>query len=669
MARPRRTTGSRCVLGAEALERRYPLAGDAWQAPALAPSMAALTTAMIAPAVVPAISVAVVPDVDPLYGYSFSLATPVAASGFDFAASGRQMAAAVDVGLVDMPLGATLDLEVLSGLQYWDGRGRPAFAAVQGGVEINLRAAGVDLRVGRRTDQPSGQPPGSGRRMLEVAVSDGLPVSRRIQATIGGGGVGESFAKPGAPAGIYAFTGLWSVRNAAGIRDSAPVTLVFAAGDVSRQARDAAVSAFSTPAGRSAAIVAVATEVVVPDGPGQPFVRINVEYSAPVTVTGRSPQLAVLFDRSLRLAELERGSTAVGVTTLSFTLVPTPRERSAAAVRLGDALRLQSGGALRSAAGGTAVLSLPPNAARDRVISFDAPISIVTADIAKATTFRRGTTYVIDGEVHVRPGVTLSIEDGVTVLIRNGYRPKRTITTSALIFDSGSRLKAASVTFAAADSQNRPATEANNGGVFFLGTSRSCSKDGLSVDTVAASGRSSFVADSIAVSFLGRKDPTGGDGDGNGRDDMDALSLLGLGQSEWRVRAVRSDNSGDDGFDVTSSSVALDRLTVVNPVEDGLNVTSSTVQIRESLTVAMTPSIAPDRELFDFEVGDGPARVVIDRLAWVDLRGSWGSVYDEVNLNSLDMPPPPRRGSASAWYAYTGTLRRGPAIVYSTIAD
>ena len=642
---------------------------SAWQSPPIAPTPVVAPSAVIAQAVPPAIPVAVVPAVDPLYGYSFALTTPKPASGFDFATLGGQTTASVDVGLVDGPLGATLDLETLSGLQFWNGRGQPAFAAVKAGVEINLRAAGANLRVGAKTDQLPGQAPGSVRHSLEVAVSDGLPVSRRITATIGVGGVGESFAKPGAPAGVYAFTGLWSVRNAAGIRDSVPVTLVFAAGGASRQARDAAVAAFSMPDKRPVAIVAVATQLVSPDGPGQQFLQINVQYSAPVTVTGRSPQLPVFFDRSMRLVELERGSARTGVTTLSFALVPTAQERAASSVRLGDALRLQSGGALRAAAGGPSILSLPPEAARQRVIGFEAPIVIVTADIARSTTFRRGTTYVIDGEVHVRPGVTLTIEDGVTVLIRNGYRPKRTIDTSALVFDSGSKLKAATVTFGAADSQNRQTSEANNGGVFFLGTFRSCTKDGISVDTRTATGRSSFTADLINLTSLGRTDPLGGDGDDNDRDDIDAISLLGLAPTEWRVKAVRSDHSGDDGFDVTNSSISLDRLTVVNPVEDGLNITSSTVQIRQALTVAMSPSIAPDRELFDLEVDDGAAKVVIDRLAAVDLRGYWGNAYDEVNLNSLDMPAPPRRGTVSQWYVFNGVLRRGPAIVYSTIAD
>lgn len=179
--------------------------------------------------------------------------------------------------------------------------------------------------------------------------------------------------------------------------------------------------------------------------------------------------------------------------------------------------------------------------------------------------------------------------------------------------------------------QNRPTTTPNNGGVFFLGTSRSCSKDGISVDTSAASGRSSFMADLLIFDSLGRSDPRYGDSDLTG--DIDAVSLLGLDMTEWRVKAVRTQNSGDHGFDVTNSAVALDSLTVVNPAEDGLNVTSSTVQIRRSLTVAMSPSISSDRELFDLKVDDGGARISINRRAYVDLRGYWGSVFDEVNSN------------------------------------
>lgn len=619
------------------------------------------------PAVTPTMPVAVVQSVpDPVYGFSATLASP-AAAGYDFATQARQSLAVIDVGLVDVPLGATLDLQVLSGLRYWNGRGQPVFGPATGGVEINLESAGADLRIGANTDRVGGQPSGSLRRAVGVAISDGLPVARQIRATIGVGGTRESFANAGAPSGIYAVSGLWTLRDSAGIRDSAPVTFVFALGSASRQSRDAAVAWFGNPAVRPAAIVGVATQVVEPDGPGQSFLRVNLLYSDPVTVTGRPPQFPIFFDGHMRVATLERGSATVSTRTLSFTLVPTAKERSAASVSIGDSLRPQSGTAVKATAGGLAVLSLPPESARSRVVGFDGVASIIGSDIVRNTTWRQGTTYIIDGEVHIRPGVTLTIDDGVTVLIRNGYRPARAITTSALIFDSGSKLRAKSVTFGSADDQNRQTTTQNNGGVFFLGTSRSCSKDGISVDTSAAAGRSSFIADMLLFDSLGRTDPRYGDGED--RDDIDGVSLLGLGLTEWRVKAIRSQNSGDDGFDVTNSSIALDSLTVVNPVEDGLNITSSTVLIRRSLTVAMSPSISPDRELFDLEVDDGGARISISRLATVDLRGYWGNAFDEVNLNSPDMPSPPRRGGASQWYVFAGVLRRGPALVYSTIAD
>lgn len=618
------------------------------------------------PAVSPAMAVAVVQAVpDPLYGIQATLVSPPAA-GYDFAGGARQSVTGIDVGLVDVPLGASLDLEVISGLRFWSGRGNPVFAPVTGGVELNLEAAGADIRIGANTDRDPGRPSGSVRKLMGVAVSDGLPSARQIRATIGTGGTRESFLKPGAPSGIYFVTGIWSLRDATGIRDSAPVTFVFALGTVSRQARDTAVDWFSNPAGRPVAIVAVATQVVVPDGPGQKFLRVNLLYSDPVTVTGRAPQMPIQFGGRTRHASIEPGSRTVATRNLSFTIVPTAAELASAPVRLGDAVRLQSGATLRGASGAPAATSLPPEAARTRVTGFDGTVAFIVADITRDTTWRRGRTYIIEEEVHVRPGVTLTIDDGVKVLIRNGYQPVRTINASCLIFDSGSRLRAKTVTFGSCDDQNRQTASPNNGGVFFLGTSRSCTKDGISV-VPSAGGRSSFMADLLVFNSLGRVDPRYGDG--NDRDDIDAVSLLGLGNTEWLVKAVRTLNAADDGFDVTNSSITLDSLTVVNPVEDGLNITSSTVVISRSLLVTMSPSVSPDRELFDFEVADGAARVLIRRLASVDLSGYWGNAYDEVNLNSLDMPAPPRRAGASQWYSFVGVLRRGPALVYSTIAD
>ncbi|MBU6277366.1 MAG: hypothetical protein KGQ61_12080, partial [Planctomycetes bacterium] len=122
-------------------------------------------------------------------------------------------------------------------------------------------------------------------------------------------------------------------------------------------------------------------------------------------------------------------------------------------------------------------------------------------------------------------------------------------------------------------------------------------------------------------------------------------------------------------FDVTASTIDMDSLSIVAPVEDGLNATASFVTIRKNLTIVMTTSTAPDRELFDFELKNGPVKVLIQKRAAVDLRGYWGPIEDEVNLNSPDMPAPPRRRGVSSWYVYHGTLVLGPAIVYSTASD
>ena len=77
-------------------------------------------------------------------------------------------------------------------------------------------------------------------------------------------------------------------------------------------------------------------------------------------------------------------------------------------------------------------------------------------------------------------------------------------------------------------------------------------------------------------------------------------------------------------------------------------------------------SNAPDRELFDLEVDNGPSRVVLAREAAVDLRGYWGSIFDEVRLNSPDMPAPEK---LRHWYVYNGKLVLGSAIIFSINAD
>jgi hypothetical protein len=668
--RGRRPLRTNARAAFETLERRLPLAGDVAALPTAAWTTAAqpaasIWTASAATSPASALLATVVPYQDALFGDTRAVATDARAVARDLAPVGREFRTELPIAVANVPLGATVQLEVLTGLTTWNGRGgAPTFRPVPRGLELNLRAAGIDLRIGERTDR--GIPPQTGqiRRTMTLAASDGQPLERRIAVTIGSGGAADRFTKPGAPPGLYAFTGLLSIGGIETVRPSQPVTFVFRVGAVSNAAVQAAVAAFSAPATGPAAVLAVAARSAGIDRPFSNSLLITVEYSTPVTVSRKSPQLPFFLGGVRRLATLPVDAPRTDVRQLTFSY-PLPGDvNEGTVIDIGTSLLMPPGATIRTAGGTSAVTSLPTSGSRGIPLEFQAAIAHVSADITRDTRFRAGITYVITTEVHVTEGTTLTIEDGVRVLIRNGLVQGRNLTAAALIFDSGSRLRAGTVSFAASDEGDRPATQSLNGGVFFCGSFRKGTKDNISSRSGVGVRSSSFIADRIECSYLGRPDPV--PGDAGDRDDIDAISVIGVGPTEWRVANVSSTNSGDDGFDVTNSSISLASLTVVNPFEDGLNVSSSLVEVTGSCTVAMSRSTAPDRELFDLETDDGPSRIVFKRLASLDLRGYWGDRYDEVRLSSSDMPQPnPLR---KEWYEYVGTLKKGPATVYSFIA-
>ena len=308
------------------------------------------------------------------------------------------------------------------------------------------------------------------------------------------------------------------------------------------------------------------------------------------------------------------------------------------------------------------VQSLPPFVLPPAVNGFVELSSDITGD----ATFSAGAIYVITAEVHVRRGVTLTIEDGVEVRIRNGAGRWRLLTARALIFDAGSSLRAQNVVFQAADDANQPVAVANNGGVFFCGGTRTATKDNVSSQNLRRQSISwSFVAESITANYLGRTDPRGGDGDGNTRDDIDAVSVVGAVFQEWRVRTVTVNHSGDDGFDLTNASIAMESVRVFAPVEDGLNLSTSLLQLSGRLEIDMTNSTARDREIFDFEVDTGPVQIWIAQGATVDIRGYWGNSPGDlrIDVKSSDMPRPSLL--AREWYAFKGPLVTGPARIFS----
>ena len=287
-------------------------------------------------------------------------------------------------------------------------------------------------------------------------------------------------------------------------------------------------------------------------------------------------------------------------------------------------------------------------------------------DILEDTTFRKDYTYLVDGEVHVLAGVRLRIEDGVTILIKNGKIKRRTIDRSALVFDQGSRLDAMTFHVRAAGLDGRPERRADNGGIWFLGAFHEASKDDVSVIIDRYSKPSNFTATEINTTDLGTSDPVPSARNLNPRgDDIDGFSVLGVGPGEWNIKSVRSDFSADDGFDVTNSDIELDSLIVNSPFEDGLNISSSRVRVIKNLTVNMTANKTVfDRDIFDLEVDDGPSYVTMSKGCRIKIDGVLG---DEIKVRSADLPRKDRQGREH--FHFDGNSRRGTTSIYSRDQD
>jgi hypothetical protein len=408
--------------------------------------------------------------------------------------------------------------------------------------------------------------------------------------------------------------------------------------------------------GRAAALgwYAVSTRVVAPNG--GPTAPVTLLFSLGAVPVG-SRAAAI---RATGGVGATPTTVTVGVTLASppaVAPIPVPTVESAA----------------------VAPTAVVPSTPRGPTVQFVTPFVLppavngiveVSSDITGDVTFSAGTIYVIAAEVHVQKSVTLTIDDGVEVRIRNGTMPGRLLTCRALIFDSGSSLRAQNVVFQAADESNQAVAVANNGGVFFCGGARAAKKDNVSSQKLKPSRLGSFVADSITANYLGRTDPRGGDGDGTARDDIDAVSVIGAIFQEWQVRSLTVNHSGDDGFDLTNASIRMESVRVFAPVEDGLNLSTSLLQISVRLEIDMTTSTLRDREIFDFEVDTGPVMVQIFPLATVNIRGYWDTSPGDlrISLRSSDMPqprPPQPPLFIPELYVFNGLLS-GEAQIYST---
>ena len=267
---------------------------------------------------------------------------------------------------------------------------------------------------------------------------------------------------------------------------------------------------------------------------------------------------------------------------------------------------------------------------------------ILDSNITNSRVFYKKNIYIILGEVRVLKNVELTIENGTTILLVNG--PMH----SSLIFNTGSRLVAEHVYFRACDAAYKLVKIANNGGLWFLGSSSNADKDNITVKYDITP--SSFTAIRIFSAYLGSCDPY--------NDDIDAISVLGVGSNEWNISSVVSCYSGDDGFDVENSAITLKYLRVVEPKEDGLNITSSRVNILNSLEVNMGKSSKKDRDIFDLEPDEGQAYVRLEEGCNVNISGVFG---DQLKLVSKDLPQP----EGDKYYEFNGELVNGQTYVYS----
>jgi hypothetical protein len=267
---------------------------------------------------------------------------------------------------------------------------------------------------------------------------------------------------------------------------------------------------------------------------------------------------------------------------------------------------------------------------------------ILNTNITSSRIFLKKNIYIIIGEVRILADVQLTIENGTTILLVNG--PMR----SSLIFNSGSKLVAKHVYFRACDVKYNLVKTANNGGLWFLGSSSNAEKDNITVKYDVTP--SSFTAVRIFAAYLGRCDST--------TDDIDGISVLGVGSNEWNISSVVSYYSGDDGFDVENSAITLKYLRVVEPKEDGLNITSSRVNIINSLEIDMGKSKKKDRNIFDLEPDEGQTYVRLEEGCDVNISGVFG---DQLKLVSSDLPQP----DGDKCYAFNGELVNGQTYVYS----
>jgi hypothetical protein len=279
----------------------------------------------------------------------------------------------------------------------------------------------------------------------------------------------------------------------------------------------------------------------------------------------------------------------------------------------------------------------------------------ITNDIEINTTFETDTKYIIIGEIHVKPNVTLIIENRTLILIKNGNYPNSSINKSFLYFDTGSQLIAEDVYFVAGDENNNRSVITDNGGVWFGGSLESY-KEGIW--TRFSSLKSNFYAKKIFAYYLGSKDPLVKNNQNNEPStDNDGITIMGCDIDEWNVNSLFIQESGDNGLDVVLSNIEMNELEIYYPGEDALNLQSANMIVNNKLILLVPLTDVFDRDIFDFEANNRQSYLKIKQFCYVELLGIFG---DQLELVSLDLPQP-----TDKLYYYKDTTNNSQSYIWA----
>jgi hypothetical protein len=292
------------------------------------------------------------------------------------------------------------------------------------------------------------------------------------------------------------------------------------------------------------------------------------------------------------------------------------------------------------------------------------PVEILPSHIRKNKTLSAKKIYVVQGEVRIHKNICLTMQDQVTLLLINGVFQNSTTKRSTLIFDQGSKLLAKRIKIKAASEAFKAVKLADNGGLWFIGNYADAYKDGLKTKLNRKNPFSNFSAQLITTSYLGRKEqyisPKTGKIIGIG-DDIDGISVLGVGPQEWSITSIKSHHSADDGIDIKNSHIKLSRLEVIAPTEDGINLSSGRLEIHKSLRLNVEKTSVTDRDLIDMETNDGASYLELHSGCNVNLSGVFG---DELMLSSSEIPKPNLRSNNESNFHFVGKLKKS-ALIYS----